>query len=418
MKNTPKFIDLFAGCGGLSLGLMNAGFSGIFAIEKNKDAFSTLIHNLDQKNRRNGFSWPKWLPCKNMTTSELLNDYPEELSKLAGKIDVIAGGPPCQGFSFVGLRNPHDPRNRLTEEYIKIVSMVKPKALLLENVKGFQAAFKKDGAGIMKQPYSEYVTKELNDLGYKVYKKVLPASYFGVPQPRPRFVMIALRNDMILKSKFGSLENEDFYKRLLEYADNFKATHKLNKNSTPLIDAIGDLEVKDKKLKPCADSKGFMQLSYVPPKQINPYLAYIRKDCDYNLEPNSLRIPNHRQDTVEKLSFILKHAQKGKTLSKELRERFQIKKQCFTVLAPDALSTTTTTSPDDCIHYSEPRVLTVRENARIQSFPDWFEFKGKYTTGGLLRREDCPRYSQVGNAVPPMMAEILGIFIIDAISGV
>ena len=75
-------------------------------------------------------------------------------------------------------------------------------------------------------------------------------------------------------------------------------------------------------------------------------------------------------------------------------------------------STTTTTSPDDCIHYSEPRVLTVRENARIQSFPDWFEFKGKYTTGGLLRREDCPRYSQVGNAVPPLMAEIIGHFLI------
>ena len=85
-----------------------------------------------------------------------------------------------------------------------------------------------------------------------------------------------------------------------------------------------------------------------------------------------------------------------------------IKKQCFTVLSSKALSTTITTLPDDCMHYSEPRVLTVRENARIQSFPDWFEFKGKYTTGGDRRKIECPRYTQVGNAVPPLMAEILG----------
>ena len=85
-----------------------------------------------------------------------------------------------------------------------------------------------------------------------------------------------------------------------------------------------------------------------------------------------------------------------------------IKKQCFTVLSTKELSTTITTLPDDCMHYSEPRVLTVRENARIQSFPDWFEFKGKYTTGGDRRKIECPRYTQVGNAVPPLMAEILG----------
>ena len=79
---------------------------------------------------------------------------------------------------------------------------------------------------------------------------------------------------------------------------------------------------------------------------------------------------------------------------------------------PDALSTTITTLPDDCMHYDEPRILSVRENARIQSFPDWFAFTGKYTTGGERRKSECPRYTQVGNAVPPIMAEIIGRFLI------
>lgn len=138
-----KFIDLFAGCGGLSLGLMNAGLEGIFAIEKTEDAFKTLIHNLDHKKIKNGYKWPIWLPQKNMTTRDLLDNYQSQLQELKDKVDLIAGGPPCQGFSFAGLRNPNDPRNRLTEEYIEIVSIINPKFLLLENVKGFQAAFKK-----------------------------------------------------------------------------------------------------------------------------------------------------------------------------------------------------------------------------------------------------------------------------------
>lgn len=412
MQKKIKFIDLFAGCGGLSLGLMKAGLSGVFAIEKNKDAFSTLFHNLNAEKVKNGYKWPKWLTCENMTTSDLLSKYSDKLKELRGTVDVIAGGPPCQGFSFVGLRNPNDPRNRLTEEYIEIVSIIQPKILLLENVKGFQAAFKNAQSGIMKQPYSEYVTNKLEELDYKVFKKVLNASEFGVPQPRPRFVMIAIRKDILGNNILSSLSNDSFYKQLLDCAYKFKEKHGINKSFTPLVDAIGDLEVSKHKLKPCIDCSGFQQIDYLQPKKMNPYLSFLRKDCLPNYEPNSLRIPNHRQETVEKFTYILSNSQKGHTLSKELRKMFNVKKQCFTVLSPNSLSTTTTTSPDDCIHYSEPRVLTVRENARIQSFPDWFEFKGKYTTGGLLRREDCPRYSQVGNAVPPLMAEIIGHFLI------
>ncbi len=98
-----NFIDLFAGCGGLSLGLINAGFEGVFAIEKTEDAFMTLRHNLCDK--KNSFNWPKWLPCEHMTTGDLLTTFKSDIEKLSGKVFLFARGPPCQGFSFVGLRN-------------------------------------------------------------------------------------------------------------------------------------------------------------------------------------------------------------------------------------------------------------------------------------------------------------------------
>ncbi len=124
--------------------------------------------------------------------------------------------------------------------------------------------------------------------------------------------------------------------------------------------------------------------------------------------PNSLRLPNHKPETVKKFKDVLKKCPKGITLNHQFRRYFKMKKQCFTPLHPDMVSKTITTLPDDLLHYSEPRILTVRENARLQSFPDWFEFKGKYTTGGERRKHECPRYTQVGNAVPPLMSEAIG----------
>ena len=106
--------------------------------------------------------------------------------------------------------------------------------------------------------------------------------------------------------------------------------------------------------------------------------------------------------------MVLDYCTKGKSVSKYELEKLGTKKRSFTPLHPDLPARTITTLPDDLLHYSEPRILTVRENARLQSFPDWFEFQGKYTTGGKRRKFECPRYTQVGNAVPPLMAEALG----------
>lgn len=394
------FIDLFAGCGGLSLGLIRSGWKGVFAVEKTPDAFLTLQHNLIDGNL-DGFEWPSWLECKEMTTSDLLSKHKPELKNMRGKVDLIAGGPPCQGFSFAGRRNPSDPRNKLTEEYIELVNLIRPKYLLLENVKGFKTAFK----GTNKKAYSQIVEQTLRDLswgGYVVFSSMLNASMFGVPQPRARFIMIAVRADIATDEPSSPFEKMDIY------AQGFRDSRKLNGHRITVTEAISDLEIGRKKVIESEDTKGFTQIKYREPKHMSAYQALMREGMKSEHAPNSLRMARHRPNTIKRFEQILASCPKGKSLSKDDRARFNMKKQCFTPLHPNQISRTITTLPDDLLHYKEPRILTVRENARLQSFPDWFEFRGKYTTGGARRKEECPRYTQVGNAVPPLMAEALG----------
>ena len=400
-----NFIDLFAGCGGLSLGLVNAGFKGVFAVEKTEDAFKTLKHNLCDK--RKNFKWPNWLPCENMTTNDLLTKYKENLKTLENKVFLIAGGPPCQGFSFAGLRNPKDPRNRLTEEYIEIVSIIKPKVLLLENVRGFQVAFK----NTTKKPYSEKVKETLEKKGYKVFKNIISAAEFGVPQLRHRFIMIAIREDC-LSDFLNNAKDETILKLILNTAQKHKKALGLKKQVT-VRDAISDLELTGKSQIDCVDCKGFSQLEYKVPEKLNPYLKIMRKGIKRSEMPNSLRLAKHKENTLQRYEYILKHAEKGCAVNNKIKEKVNFKKHCLSVLSPDKISNTITTIPEDTLHYKEARILTARETARIQSFPDWFEFQGRYTTGGPRRKYECPRYTQIGNAVPPLMAETLGRFIIE-----
>ncbi|MCL2888480.1 MAG: DNA cytosine methyltransferase [Elusimicrobia bacterium] len=395
-----KFIDLFAGCGGLSLGLINAGWKGIFAIEKSPDAFQTLKHNLIDQKVVNSFNWPVWLPCEAMTTSFLLEHYIDQLKNLQGTIELIAGGPPCQGFSIAGKRKPDDPRNSLTEEYIRVVDLVKPKFLLLENVKGFKAAFKIKGSKEQKV-YSKIVKSKLEEIGYIVYDQMLNAADFGVPQIRERFIMIAVQKDIYR-------ENENPFIFLNKNLEEYLINKNLYRNKyTTTKQAISDLETDCRELVDCEDFKNFKQIKYSP-KNLTKYQKLMREHTNSEKNPNSLRLAKHRNNTKNRFNLILNKYEKGKNIPKTDLESFGTNKQCFTPLHPNLPCRTITTLPDDLLHYSEPRILTVRENARIQSFPDWFDFLGKYTTGGDRRKKECPRYTQVGNAVPPLMAEALG----------
>lgn len=136
----PTFIDLFSGCGGLSLGMTDAGFRGIFAIEKAPDAFQTFKANLLDHPDSCDFDWPKWLEKKNIGIEDFLTKHGHRLNALRGKVSVLTGGPPCQGFSFAGKRNRKDPRNRLFKKYVQFVDAVRPQLLVLENVPGMRVA--------------------------------------------------------------------------------------------------------------------------------------------------------------------------------------------------------------------------------------------------------------------------------------
>ena len=400
------YIDLFSGCGGLSLGLGKAGWTGIFSIEKDSMAFETFKYNLiDGKYKH--FDWPEWLPQKATTIETVLKNYQKELISLSGKIDLIVGGPPCQGFSLAGRRNPNDPRNKLSGQYIKMVEVISPKYILLENVRGFNASFSDAKGKQAKIPYSMIVKAKLEKLGYSIFTSYLNSQDFGVPQQRTRFIMIGIRNDVLQKeiNPFDILNN---------LRPEFINSKGLSDQPVSVKEAIGDMEMTSSKLihHSGSESKGFKQIDYVPPKKLNRYQKIMREGLN-GLQPNGLRLARHKPSTIDKFKLIHEICRPGFTLNADEKAIIGTKKQAMSVLDPIKPSKTLTTLPDDLIHYSEPRILTVRESARIQSFPDDFVFKGKYTTGGKDRTKECPKYTQVGNAVPPFLGEVLGQLIME-----
>ena len=404
MKNRRylKYIDLFAGCGGLSLGLYNTGiWKGVFAIEKSPDAFKTLKYNLIEK--RNHFDWPNWLPKTPHDINEILKNYKDELRSYRGKIDLVAGGPPCQGFSTAGRRKENDERNNLVKKYIKFIRLVQPKIIFFENVKGFTLQF---GENKTKgKIYSEYVINALkrngNDyVGYDVYGQLVDFSEFGVPQKRARFILIGIRKDY-QKSKKAKV----FFDLIKNNKENFIVSKNIEMNPN-LQDAISDLLIEKNNILESPDSKRYKTSKYLQPK--SNFQKLMRKNSQNDI-PDSHRFAKHSEHTIKQFNTLIQHTEKGKRLSDEERKKYNVKKRSIVVLNPNKPTPTITTHPDDYIHYCEPRILTVREYARLQSFPDDFEFKGKYTTGGKLRVKEVPRYSQIGNAIPPLFGEIAGI---------
>ena len=387
------YIDIFAGCGGLSLGLYNAGWKGLFAIEKNFMAFETLKHNLIDKKKH--FQWPSWLPIKNHDIDEVMTNYRENLKKLSGKVDLVAGGPPCQGFSSAGRRIESDKRNHLIHSYVEFVDIVKPRAIFFENVQGFTMGFKK---GTKRgKPYSQIVLSGLKNLGYKDVKGVLiDFSEFGIPQRRKRFIIV------------GTLDGQaDRYFELLRNKRTSFLSQKGLRTRVYVGTAISDLERVHGE-KPSPDSKGFMAGVYAPPK--NNYQRFLSKSHRGNI-PDSHRFVNHNKETVRIFKKVLRKADPGKKIDVEERDKLGLKKRNTVLLGRNLPSPTLMSIPDDYIHYSEPRILTVREFARIQSFPDWFKFREAYTTGGKRRTEQVPRYTQIGNAIPPLFGEHTGIIL-------
>lgn len=398
-KKAYTTIDLFAGCGGLSLGLYQAGWKGLFAIEKNAFAFETLKFNLIDNKKH--FDWPDWLPQTSHDINEVLEKYPEQLKSLRGKVDLVAGGPPCQGFSMAGKRVEDDVRNQLVFSYIRFINLVQPQMILFENVKGFTYAFDKGKKKEEKaEPYSKKVILKLEELGYKVKPHVIDFSEYGVPQRRKRFILVGVRGNNSDPNEFEEILKENRAEFLKK---------KGLKQTTCISDAISDLLRSNGEV-PSPDRKGFYSGKYGVAK-LTAYEKLMRGDY-----PKTHEIADSHsfaKQTPDKLAcyrrLFAECPFRGKRIDGKNREQWGIKQRGITILDPNAVSPTITGHPDDYLHYSEPRIMTVRECARIQSFPDWYEIKKKYTTGGQMRKLEVPRYTQIGNAIPPLFAEQAGI---------
>ena len=385
-------------------------------MEKDKYAFNTLQHNLIGGESPLRYSWPEWVPQTPHEIGEFLDTFEEQLKELRGKVTLLAGGPPCQGFSLAGKRNPNDPRNLAFLHFIRAAELLDPPLILLENVAGIEMRFLQASARANRsprKPVAAQITKALEDKGYNVSTDILRVADFGVAQLRYRYFLIAVKAGY-LKSGIPADAKEPF--ALLEkYLPSYlQQKGILTQRPVAVKEAISDLECNGRRLVDSVDTKGFKQVAYTGP--VTDYQRMLHGSMN-GAAPNSLRLPQHGEDIRKRFTALIKTCRHGVSLSNEERAAHGITKASLTILDANKPSHTLTSLPDDIIHYSEPRILTVRECARLQSFPDWFAFQGNYTTGGPRRQIECPRYTQVANAVPPLVAESVGNMLMGLVRG-
>ncbi len=336
-KNTINVIDLFCGCGGLSLGFEKAGFNILLGIDSWKDAITTFNYNHKKS---------KGL-C-----ADLVKLNPEDIeNELNGeKVSLIIGGAPCQGFSVAGKRIIDDERNKLYKNFVRFVSYYKPKAFLMENVPNILSM----GNGVIR----DSIVSDFSSLGYNVSYKVITASDYGVPQNRRRAFFV------------GFIDGRSF--------DFPKETSEKKITSKEAISDLPEYSVEEGGKYPTEPESDYQRLMRKNSISLHNHLAAV-----------------HNERTKEIISLV-PDGGNYKDLPKELQNtrkvhiawtRLNSKKPSFTI---------------DCghnhhFHYKFNRVPTVRESARIQSFPDDFVFLGSKVS----------QLCQVGNAVPPLMVEAI-----------
>ncbi len=358
-------------------------------------------------------------------------------------IDLVVGGPPCQGFSLAGRRNPDDVRNKLPWEYLRFVEAAKPKAVVIENVVGMKQRFANDSESSFEQ--LQQALRE-TEPGYVVQAVEVNAMHYGAPQHRPRLMIIGLRSDIATAAGIeatSTVWRSDFLDNLdvRDIPSLAPVPTRTRANVRTVGEAIADLA--NRKPRPAADrSREYVAelrdprwaLQREAPSQ--PQNDVRRKHVERTTERFRLyqylhgqkvdarllnRIaalePVQARETVVKAITGLKYpaVAPDKTVlarnEDELTDlclRLATKKHSQKVLDWDSPARTVVTIPDDYVHPVEPRLFTVRELARFQGFPDSFEFLGKETTGAHRRKVEVPQYSQVGNAVSPWLALAVG----------
>ncbi|MFT0850327.1 DNA cytosine methyltransferase [Achromobacter sp. F4_2707] len=403
-KPSLSCIDLFAGCGGLSLGLKEAGWSGVFAIERDPMAFETLSQNLLASDAPYASfeNWPAWLPKTNHDIVTLLKDESmrNRLRSLRGTVTMMAGGPPCQGFSVGGRRDGTDERNSLVYQMLDMVELVRPRVVLIENVEGIARRFVAR-PGEASTSVADAVIERLSALGYTSVFDVLDASRFGVPQSRRRVVIVGIQDCTLPSTELKATLDDMLNKSAIVVRQRWGLHQTKNVTAKEAIgDLTGGIRVE------CPDSPEFESAVYT--KAISAYARAMRKGEKTGRIPNSHRFSKHGE-RIQTLYKLAHQTQPPGRLSKVFLLENGTKKDKKVLIDPSAVVSTITTHPDEFIHYAEPRNITVREMARFQSFPDNFHFHGRYTINGPRRKHDVARCSQVGNAVPPLLAEGVGL---------
>lgn len=536
-----NYIELFAGCGGLCVGMKSAGFNLVLANEISPMAAETFAYNLLNEDLNSPLTISKtfWINSKfpkddlsrlredyrvasKMPSNELFNEleHIDDLASLKGgllvgsildlnsllsknkqllqkirssfggdknRVDLVSGGPPCQSFSMAGLRDHASAKNQLPWAFAEFVSKVKPRMVMLENVTGILRAFKVDGE--LHYAWFE-VAKAFASKGCDYVPLCLHvnAKNVGAAQNRPRFIMLGFEKKLVKKilasGKLGTSSNEAFIKSLdffekvqqgnePEYDPSFYYDlsknhpifnewpfYHMNKNpfdnaacSSSVFDAIDDIKSPENITFPsdyvnlinqlsasldtlskheqglppnhelranCARVKARFWLYQVMARITNPLILNNLKS--YLKSPESTSLSDADLEYLSSEKFLTVEGEIKSLLNKgSIKEHLislQTKKQTQRALVATAPAPAALSIPDDACHYDEEqlRTLTVREMARFQSFPDKFEFRSKVTTGGTMRQFEVPQYTQVGNAVPPLLGKALGNMCRDFLS--
>ena len=404
--NKYSFIDLFAGAGGLSLGLEESGFTPYYVNELNNDALETYLINRDEEfpHLRDRFhsNSISYISKNKKNMDQLKKDLKNvmNLDPDSGELTLLTGGPPCQGYSGIGHRRSHYvdkdkiPSNYLYKDMAKCIKELNPKIFLFENVRGLLTSKWTDQG--KKGEIWQDVVKSFSKLkNYNIDWKLLKAKEYGVPQNRPRIILVGIRNDIEFKS-------------LSKTANGLLPDGGLN--PPHLKDVLSDLI--DVNYTPGGATKLY------PRKATTKFQQEMRKQNGKILDKGAPLTEHvytkHSENITKKFKFMIEN-------DGVIPEKFQTKKFSQKVLlkkwGDKGPNITATSLPDDYIHYAQPRILTVREWARLQTFPDWYQFSGPRTTGGIRRagnpkennhQRDLPRYTQIGNAVPVLLAKTIG----------
>lgn len=513
----PYAIDLFCGAGGFSEGIIQAGFDIIFSSDKSPMVEETYTNRHRQLGLVEGYDTHFELADIRDLTSEVIFNSINHLRYgeifEVGNVDVIFGGPPCQGFSRLGKRDSSDPRNMLFHEYLRIIRDVKPAYVVMENVTGILDMHMLDFPSVLSdEKYNgqvlvkDILSQELKGLGYTLLDvKVLNAANFGVPQQRNRVVFLAYRNDVTpleypeeqpntvtVFDALGDLYNDNYdYRtpysfesvqgrtpnvngetiqrhelRNMEYSKHDSIIHErfslynegenkrkavtryqteglnlreraphlfkeslfqLNSeyNSAIILEVLTELKLMNEKFSNIKWlhytnrqlSKLEVAMDIDDSRQFQIDLKSLANRIGTNYE-NALNFWNRIFPRLNSYINELHYEElllNGKIDSK-ISEAIFTKKGIRSRLNRDNISPTMVTLPDDFIHPYFDRVLTVREMARIQSFDDSFVFLGKRTTGGEKRSQETPQFTQVGNAVPPLLARAIAEKVLEAIN--